>query len=218
MLIEFRRLPASTLAVLLIAGCGDTHSPVVRGGRTEANPSDTAPPPVGDHFQSPSTEEQAVASGGSEVDLGAVRLTAPQDWIRNQPRIDFIRAEFVLPKSEGDDVDGRLTVSVAGGSLQDNIDRWRQQFSGKPEKEAKDQIKVAEMEVTLVDFSGTYHDQRGPFAPAEERTGYRMLGAIFDLEGQLHFIKCYGPAKTMEARAGEFRSFVQSLQLAEPNP
>jgi hypothetical protein len=65
----------------------------------------------------------------------------------------------------------------------------------------------------VVDFSGTFNDQRGPFAPAVECPDYRMLGAIFDVDGQLHFIKCYGPSKTMAARADEFRAFVRSLKI-----
>ncbi len=48
---------------------------------------------------------------------------------------------------------------------------------------------------------------------AEEAKGYRMLGAILDVGGQLHFVKCYGPQKTVDAHAAEFRSFIQSFQL-----
>jgi hypothetical protein len=44
----------------------------------------------------------------------------------------------------------------------------------------------------MVDFSGTYKDQPGMFAPAVDRTGYRMLGAIFPLGGRLCFVKAYG--------------------------
>jgi len=126
--------------------------------------------------------------------------------------VAFILAEFALPRAEGDSADGRLTVSVARGSLKDNIERWRGQFGGKPEKESQETIKVEGIDVTLVDFSGTYQDQMGPFAPGVDRSNYRMLGAIFELGGELHFLKAYGPAKTMEARAPEFRAFVQSLK------
>ena len=65
--------------------------------------------------------EKAAASG-RDVDLDGVRLTAPATWERKTPRVEIIRAEFSLRRAEGDGADGRLTVSVAGGSLKDNIE------------------------------------------------------------------------------------------------
>jgi hypothetical protein len=38
-----------------------------------------------------------------------------------------------------------------------------------------------------------------------------MLGAIFEVDGRMHFVKAYGPAQTMSAHADEFRSFLRSL-------
>ena len=207
---------ATAILVLLSGGCGDRHRPVVRSVRTEPLqeewPQASPPRDVPEH---PPIQESAAPSG-PEVDLDGVRLTAPGNWVRKAPRVEFIRAEFGLPRAEGDGADGRLTVSVAGGSLKDNVDRWRKQFAGKPEKESQERLKASGVDVTLVDLSGTYNDQQGPFAPATERPGYRMLGAIFDVGGQLHFIKAYGPAKTMAAHAGEFRAFVESLKLSKP--
>ena len=42
------------------------------------------------------------------------------------------------------------------------------------------------------------------------RPDYRMLGAIFETDGRLNFIKCYGPAKTIAARADEIKGFLYS--------
>ena len=146
--------------------------------------------------------------------LDKLLLQAPESWTRKAPAVDFILAEFALPRAEGDPADGRLTVSSAGGTVDANIDRWRQQFGDKPEKQSREKLEVSGMPVTLVDFSGTFRDQRGPFAPAIESPHYRMLAAIIDAQGQLFFIKCYGPAKTMAARAEQFRQFVRSLKAA----
>jgi hypothetical protein len=125
-------------------------------------------------------------------------------------------AEFSFPPAEGDQAGGRVTVSLAGGSVQANIDRWRQQFGGKPEKESQERITVAGVPVTLVDLSGTFNDQRGPFAPAVAHPGYRMMAAILDLEGQLAFVKAYAPAKTMAVHGQEFQKFVRSLSRSGP--
>jgi len=140
-------------------------------------------------------------------------LTAPKAWVQKPPRSSFILAEFALPHAEGDEDDGRVSVSTAGGSVQDNLDRWKGQFGAKSEKVSEEKIEVAGKHVSLIDLSGTFADQRGPFAPAVDRPGYRMLGAVIDLGGDLYFIKAYGPAKTMAAHADEVREFVKSLKV-----
>ena len=57
-------------------------------------------------------------------------------------------------------------------------------------------LKRDGLEITLVDISGDFQDQRGPFAPATTQPGSRMLGAIIPVEGELYFIKAVGPEKT----------------------
>jgi hypothetical protein len=156
-------------------------------------------------------------SSDGQIDLGKIRLAAPKSWQQREPRMPgFILAEFALPKAPGDAEDGRLTVSAAQGGVQGNIDRWRKQFGGKPEKESTEKIEVAGATITLIELSGTYQDQRGGMmmgGETIERPGYRMLGAIIDLgEEQLYFVKAYGPAKTMAAHADEFRSMLRSLK------
>ena len=61
----------------------------------------------------------------------------------------------------------------------------------------------------LVDFSGTFDDSRGMMGPTVSRPDYRMLGAIFQVpdEDGLHFVKCYGPKKTITAQADEIKGF-----------
>jgi hypothetical protein len=204
-----RKAVEVAMVALLLGGCQESHRPVVRDVRPE--PQSKTESSFNPHAQLQGPE--APAPTGPEVDLGKARLTAPAAWVRKAPRVEFIRGEFTLPRAEGDAADGRITVTVAGGGLKENVDRWRTQFVGKPEKESQEQLKVDGVDVTLVDFSGTFNDQMSPFASGGERTGYRKLGAVFDLGGQLYFIKAYGPAKTMTARAAEFRTFVQSLKV-----
>ena len=144
--------------------------------------------------------------------MGAIRLKGPDGWTRKQPRSQFVAAEFALPKAEGDEQDGRLTLSLAGGSVEDNVKRWRDQFGGKPEKDSQQELDIAGLKVTVVDFTGTYKDQPGPFAPAVDRAGYRMLAAIVPLGEQLHFIKAYGPQKTMADQEDAFHAFLQTCR------
>jgi hypothetical protein len=150
-------------------------------------------------------------TSGGEVKLEALTLTAPEGWGRRQPQSSFIDAEFVLPKAEGDDADGRLTVSRAGGSVEANIERWKGQFTNlQAAKEEK--IDAGGIEATLVDLSGEFDDKRGPFAPAVARADYRMIAAIIPVGEQLHFVKATGPQKTLESHAEAIKNFVRSAK------
>jgi hypothetical protein len=210
-----RWLIVQTVCLAWLCGCSEsphverrqvTDPETAKAKKDVAHASPIASP----HGEPP---PQASLRMGGEVELDRVHLSAPKAWERKQPANSFILAEFSLPRNDGDAEDGRLTVAVAGGSVTDNVARWRQQFGDKPEKESQEKSDVGGVAVTHVDFSGTFHDQRGPFAPPTEKAGYRMLGAIFDVGGQLHFVKATGPVKTVGAHADEFKAFVRSLKV-----
>ena len=168
-----------------------------------------------------SAEEEADDPKARVVPIaaGAFELTAPNDWKRGQPRSNIIEHEFALPGEKKEQEPGRLTIMAAGGSVEANVDRWLGQFADrKEEKVEPKEIEVAGKKVLLVDISGTFRDQRGPFAPAVERKDYRMLGAILALgekdRGNV-FLKLTGPAATIEHQAKAFQEFVESLHKAE---
>ena len=201
-----RRFIATALGTLLLTGCGESYRPIKR--ERPAVPNSTHARPA---LEGPDLTD---VSGG-QLDLGTIRLSAPDDWVRKSPRSGFVLAEFSLPRTDPDNEDGRLTVSVAGGSIEANVERWRNQFGEESNGNSQQEIEIAGIRVTLVDFSGTFKDQPGPLAPAVERQGYRMLGAIIPVGGQLHFVKGYGPEKTMAKHADEFHAFLQTLKVNE---
>jgi hypothetical protein len=155
---------------------------------------------------------QSLDDSGGPVALDAMVLTTPAGWQRKRPSSSFVVAELALPHAEGDDDDARLTVSTAGGSVEANVDRWKTQFDPLTEEKPLETIDVAGMSVTLVDLSGDFNDARGPFAPAVQRPGYRMIAAIVPIEGQLHFIKATGPKKTMATHAEAIQEFIRSVR------
>jgi hypothetical protein len=153
-----------------------------------------------------------VSSEGGVLELEKITLTAPEGWQRQEASSGFVLAEFNLPHPEGAKDDARLTVSVAGGDVEANVERWRTQFGGKPQKESQRNTQADGLDVVLVDFSGEYNDQRGPYAPATKRPGSRMLAAIIPVGGELYFIKAVGPEETMAAHAEAFEAFVHSVR------
>lgn len=212
-----RWLLAGTICVLLAAGCGDTRRPSIRGEVTEPEPRPADGAEDGDLSHHTAHGGQLPEALGPKVDLDTVYLTAPKSWTRKQPRSGFVLAEFGLPRAEGDAVDGRLTVTAVGGSVEANVSRWRQQFGGKPEHQSQEEVEIAGVRVTMIEFAGTFSDQHGGLAAGVRSADYRMWGAIFEIGGRQYIVKCYGPEKTMAGRHDEFLAFMRSLKSTQPD-
>lgn len=163
-------------------------------------------------------EKMALADGRFE-------LTAPESWERKQPKVNIIEYEYEVPASTGDERPARLTVMGAGGSVEDNVNRWYGQFRQPDQSETSntakvEQKKVAGQEVTVVDISGTYLDKPGgPFAGGQtiERENYRMLAAIVETtkNGKKtgnYFIKLIGPKQTIADNKKAFDKMIASLK------
>jgi hypothetical protein len=216
-----RRIVLISLCIFAVAGC--YREPENQGAAgTRADDASADQQANGDAMSpdtvlSPPPKSQKIIESRS-VALGPKRLTAPDDWTRKSASNRFVMTEFTLDKVEGDPKDGRLTVSTARGGIEPNIERWKGQFVPEPEATSRETIEVDDIEITVVDFSGTYNDARGPFMPGTEREDYRMLAAIIPLEGQLYFVKGYGPEKTMAAHEDRFYEFIRSLEPAGDKP
>jgi hypothetical protein len=183
------------IVAVLLTGCSRTPTP---------NTTDKPGTPA-DNFRSLSQ---------GQVQLDSIRWTAPAQWKKTEPSSSFIAVEFVLPRADGDEEDGRLTISTAGGTVQANIDRWKGQFNPQPQQPSQELIEAGGMTITLVDLSGDFNDQRGPFAPPVKRANYRMIGAVIPQESQLNFIKATGPQKTIANHAEAIHEFIRSGRQA----
>ena len=148
---------------------------------------------------------------------GKLKLQAPASWKRKKPQSAIVEHEFAVPASAGDSPDGRVTVMGAGGSVEANVDRWIGQFTqpdgGSTKQRAKTKkIKAAGEEVHMVDISGTFKDQLGPFAPAVERPKYRMLSAIITTKKSgNYFVKFYGPERTVAENEKAFVTMIEGM-------
>jgi len=211
---------AGLVAVWGLCGC-DESPRVERRSVSESPPPESKP--GGDMAQAPSPHDMSPHGMTNPnaghviddpvVDLPQVQLTASKDWVRREPGGGGFGplAEFSLPHAEGDENDGRLTVSILGGTISENIKRWRGQFADVKHDSEKT-IEAGDVKISVVDITGTYHESRGMMGPTTDRPNYRMLGAIFDVGGQMHFIKSYGPVKTMAKCEGAFDAFLKSLK------
>ncbi len=204
------------VAGLMLAGCTDQRRPTKQTTKVEEPAAPAAAPHEMPQGMPPHGALPA-SDAGPEVRLADLVLTAPEGWLRKQPQSGFTLAEFGLPAAEGDSQDARLTISIAGGGIEANVNRWRSQFGGSPDQQPQ-QVEIAGRQVTLVDFSGTDQGQHGMTAPQTQQKDQRMLGAIIPLGRQLGFIKCTGSEKTIAAHAEQFDAYVRAMKLFEEKP
>ncbi|RCS51873.1 hypothetical protein DTL42_09950 [Bremerella cremea] len=144
---------------------------------------------------------------------GHFEMTVPEGWKTVQPKVRIIDHEFSAPAKEKDATPGRATLMGAGGGVDANIARWKGQFSKLTSDEVKEE-KIAGQKVHFVELKGDFKDQRGPFAPAETKKDYTVLGAIIttDKLGD-YFLKFYGPSETIEQNKEKFTEMVNSLKV-----
>jgi len=165
--------------------------------------------------QEPTASDKAPAPTLVDGAGGSLKFSIPAGWTQKQPTVRIIEHEFAAPAADGDEAAGRLTMMQAGGSVKQNVDRWKGQFqtSGNAPQFKSEQVKVAGQTVHVIDITGTYLDRRGPFGPATPRDNYRMLGAIVESpERGLYFLKFYGPKDTIAKHADAFHAMVKGMK------
>jgi hypothetical protein len=169
----------------------------------------------------PGSESKAGQKQSFSVADGYLTFDATTDWKKVQPKIDFIHAEFSIPKAEGDDSDGRITFSQVGGTIDDNLNRWVEQFKDADATDKEQVIRKSETvdgkNVQLIIIHGTFVDGGGrPMGPKTERENYTMMGAAIEVEGGNNvYIKAYGPKKTMEASHDALREMLMSMKTSD---
>jgi hypothetical protein len=162
------------------------------------------------------------AGKGTVVDLDGLRSAAPADWKEEElPKKSMRFAQFRLPKKGDDKYDAELVIFKGlGGSVKDNIARWKGQFTPPEGKTIDDvakveEVKIAGRDATYLDVQGTFLQKTRPFDPAdkgEKRPEYRMLAIQFDGPSDVYHIKLTGPAKTVEAYKKGFDEWLKNFK------
>jgi hypothetical protein len=152
---------------------------------------------------------------------GNLVFEAPASWNKVKPKFDFVHADLTIPKSAGDGQDGRITISQVGGGVEQNLERWIDQFQDidvEDDKQfEKTSITVDGRSVELIRISGTFLDSAGgPFGPKTERPDYILIGAAIEMDkAGAVYIKAYGPKKTMDANKAAIESTIKSMKVAD---
>jgi hypothetical protein len=144
----------------------------------------------------------------------------PRDFVRTEPKSPARMAEYVVPHAGSDAEDAEVTVMTfgprQGGTVDDNVKRWMDQFQPAlptPRRMTRD---INGMQVTFVEVAGTFAGNMMPnrqnvLAP-QAKTGWRLIGAIVESPSGLWFFKMTGPDLTVRGGAREFEDMVRSVR------
>lgn len=110
---------------------------------------------------------------------------------------------------------GETWVSLASGSVLDNVNRWLGQFGGKPiDQAALDKLPS----VNIAGTTGVWVTAEGDYAGgmgAPEKPGFALAGVVTSVKGQILTVKMVGPKKEVEAAKPTLEAYTKGLQLAE---
>jgi hypothetical protein len=172
-------------------------------------------------LQPKAAHSETIPAAASSAGL---KFTAPPGWIEETPTSSSRKAQYKIPRAEGDGEDASLVIYYlggGGGTPQANVDRWIEEFTGPDGKPASENAKVTHQTIkgipfTIVDVSGTYSSSMGSMMKNEApKTGTRLLGAIAETGSGPWFVKLMGPVKTVTKSESGFESFLNSVTQGE---
>lgn len=168
-------------------------------------------------LQSVSAQPASVIAS-SRIRIGELTAMVDEGWIQEAPSSSMRLTQFRLPASEQGIDDAELAIfSSIGGSVQDNLSRWFDQFSqpdgsDSQEKARVQEFSVNEMSTTIADLTGTFTGGGMPMSQTVEKKDYRLLAAIVVGASDVYFFKLVGPEKTVERWATSFGEFIGDLR------
>ena len=165
-----------------------------------------------EQFLPPEILEQLKGSGQMIEGNGSAPMVSP--WSYRMPAPDWKEAEKKPMRDVNltfgeDDAEGEIYLSVVGGGIQPNVDRWFRQFGSETKP-------VSEMgQLDFLGKKGYLIETAGRYEPGMGRTGkdgQALLGAIVEDGGRLVTVKMIGAEGEIALRREEFIKFVASLQ------
>jgi len=110
---------------------------------------------------------------------------------------------------------GEVWVSMSGGSVLDNVNRWLGQFAGEP----LDAAGLAGLpSVSLAGAVGKWVSAAGDYASGmgePPKPGFGLAGVVASVKGQILTVKMVGPKAEVEAAKPALESYIRSLRMAE---
>jgi hypothetical protein len=158
--------------------------------------------------------------GDGRLALGPFSIVAPADWTTKPVTSSMRAADFVLPGKAGE---AELIVYYFGsggaGSIDDNVNRWLDQFQQPDGKSSRDAARIekpkfAGQDATYVSVTGRYVSQGMPGGGGPvDKPDQALAAAIVSSPSGPYYFKLVGPKETVDAQAKAFRAMLDSLKL-----
>jgi hypothetical protein len=110
---------------------------------------------------------------------------------------------------------GEVWVTIASGSVLDNVNRWFKQF-GASELDAAELAKLRS--VPIAGTTGTWVEATGEYASgmgAPPKPGFGLAGVVTSVDGRILTVKMVGPESEVKAAAATLEKFAAGLKMAE---
>jgi hypothetical protein len=158
---------------------------------------------------------------GKPVTLDNLQSRVPGDWVE-EPGNRFRIKQYRLPAVKDDKDNAEVVIfhfgQGQGGSVNENVKRWKGMFVPPEGKTLDDVLKIDKMkvsgnDVTYVDLHGTYIFRARPQdSETARRPNYRMLAVVFESEKGPYFLRMVGPADTVECYKKGFDEWVKGFK------
>lgn len=203
------RVAILLLAALMMCGCVEEEfapTPLPTAG-TASDGTQKEPPekPAADETPAEEAKETVFKSEGG------ISFTMPAGWKKVPVKGNIPEAEYALPKVEGDEFDGRLTMMASGGGLEENLKRWQGEFNGA-EAPKVETMMIDGVKASVVDIRGEW--KGSSFRPVEPRPEHRLIAVFIPMKGRNdYYVKLTGPKATLAKRDEEITRFLKSASI-----
>jgi hypothetical protein len=169
------------------------------------------------------TETRAATSRDAKPKLFATSDERFRDAKPSPVKADTPAGWLVLPASQfrilnyrfGESGMGEVWVSLASGTVLDNVNRWLKQFGAAP----VDAAGLAKLPaVTLAGSTGVWVTAEGEYASgmgAPPKPGFALAGVVASVGGQILTVKMVGPTAEVQAAKPALEAFARSVRMAE---
>ncbi len=139
-----------------------------------------------------------------------VKGETPQGWLA-LPASQFRQLNYRF----GESGMGEVWVSLASGSVLDNVNRWFSQFGAA----SVDTAALGKLPATsIAGAMGVWVMAEGDYAGgmgAPPKPGFALSGVVASVNGQILTVKMVGPKAEVEAAKPVLEAFIKSLKMAE---
>lgn len=177
-----------------------------------------APAPTPEAVPAPAAPSAPTEPAPPTPPAASLTFAAQAQWVADAPTSAMRKAQFRLPGAAGEATLIVYHFGPQAGTLEANLERWAGQFEQPDGVESsarmtREQRRVDELDVLVVDLSGTYVAETFPGSGERVREeGWRMLAAVIETPEGPYYAKLVGPAATVAEHAERFDAFLEALR------